>query len=360
MFIVVCKVGGNDFGVLVDRVFDTEEIVVKPVSEMLKSIPLYSGNTILGDGSVIMILDPNGLARTLGTMELVDRDHVEAAAQAARRSAEPLISFLLFGLGKGAPKAVPLELISRLEEIDVATIEVADGRPVVQYRGDLMCLITLGDTFIIPSSGMMNVIVFSYDKKIIGLAVSEIIDIVHAPFAIKMASKDGKKHGYLGSMVIAGRTTDVVDVGYLLSEIVEQLVTDQVMVHKPKDCNLLLVEDSPFFRNLTVPFLSAVGYRVTAADTAEEALRMLGSDDAKFDMIVTDIEMPGMNGFEFASACRSNPSINGIPIVAYTASISDEVLRRSKAAGMNDIIVKTDRPGLLQSVSHWLTEGVHV
>lgn len=71
-------------------------------------------------------------------------------------------------------------------------------------------------------------------------------------------------------------------------------------------------------------------------------------------MIVTDIEMPGMNGFDFASACRNNPNINGIPIVAYTATISDDVIKRSKVVGMQDCIVKTDRPGLLASVARCL------
>ena len=72
-------------------------------------------------------------------------------------------------------------------------------------------------------------------------------------------------------------------------------------------------------------------------------------------MIVTDIEMPGMDGFEFAKNCRSNPNVNGIPIIAYTATMSEEVVLRSKTAGMNDCIVKTDRPGLLESVARHIS-----
>ena len=356
MYIVVCKVGAYEFGIVVDRVFDTEEIVVKPVAEILKSLSIYSGNTILGDGSVIMILDANGLARSVGSSEMATRSSgQDVAALSLGAENEHLISFLLFTMGKGAPKAVPLELVSRLEEVDVSAIEIADDYPVVQYRGELMRLVTLDDSFSIPNTGMVDVIVFSYDKKVIGLVVKDIIDIVHAPFDIKISSKDAKEHGYLGSMVIAGKTTDVVDVAHLLSDMIGEVVSDaQKKKHAGfQDFKLLLVEDSPFFRNLTVPLLSAAGYKVTAAEDARHALDELSQK--KYDMIVTDIEMPGMDGFDFATACRSNPNINGIPIVAYTSTVSDEIVKRTKNVGMQDCIMKTDRPGLLESVARCLT-----
>ncbi len=350
-FIVVCKVGGYEFGLIVDRVFDTEEIVVKPVSSLLKSIPLYSGNTILGDGSIIMILDPNGLAKGIGDIE---NSHQQDNGDASADAGDKMISFLIFTAGKGAPKAVPLELVSRLEEIDAAQIELAGEHPVVQYRGELMRLITLDDKMTVPNSGLVQVIVFTYDKKTIGLVVEAIVDIVHAPFAIKLKSKE---KGCLGSMVIAERTTDVIDVAQLLSDLVDQAISDTVSQGKNKasECEILLVEDSPFFRNLTVPFLSAAGYKVTSAESGMEAIRLIGKREKKFDLVVTDIEMPGMNGFEFTAACKALPGINTIPFIAYTASLSNEVVAKGKAAGIESCIVKTDRPGLLQAIAQYLS-----
>jgi|CXWL01.1.fsa_nt_gi two-component system chemotaxis sensor kinase CheA len=355
IYIAVCRVGSYDFGILVDRVYDTEEIVVKPVSDILKSLSIYSGNTILGDGSVIMILDPNGIARTISNVDVGSRAE-DAESLSVVDDNQHMVGFLSFTLGKGAPKAVPLELISRLEEINVKDIEVAGDKPVVQYRGDLMRLITLDDEFTMPNSGTVDVIVFGYDKKVIGLVVDEIIDIVKAPFDIKLSSKEAKQHGYLGSMVISGKTTDVVDIGYLLSDLVEDVVADMSSVGKQRIANktILLVEDSPFFRNLTVPMLSAVGYKVTSAENGQEALQMLTEENMKFDVIVTDIEMPVMDGFDFVTACRKNSQVNGTPILGYTASLSTEVIQRSKDVGMNDCIVKTDRPGLLEAVAHWI------
>lgn len=359
IYIVVCRVGTYDFGVLVDRIYDTEEIVVKPVSEILKSITIYSGNTILGDGSVIMILDPNGVARTISNVDISSR--VEDAIALNLQKAEQTVPFLSFTLGKGAPKAVPLELVSRLEEIDVKDIEVAGDKPVVQYRGDLMRLITLDAEFSLPNSWLVDVIVFSYDKKVIGLVVNEIVDIVQAPFDIKITSKAAKQNGYLGSMVISGKTTDIVDIGYLLTDLVDDAVAEMSETAKQKatDKSILLVEDSPFFRNLTVPMLAAAGYHVTSAENGQEAYDMLTEQNMHFDMIVTDIEMPVMDGFEFASNCRKSPKVNGTPIVAYTSSMSAEVEKHSKDVGMNDCIPKTDRIGLLDSVAHWISVSSH-
>ncbi len=355
IYIAVCRVGSYDFGILVDRVYDTEEIVVKPVSDILKALSIYSGNTILGDGSVIMILDPNGIARSISSADVGSRSEDSAELNVIDNS-HHMVGFLSFTLGKGAPKAVPLELISRLEEINVKDIEVAGDKPVVQYRGDLMRLITLDDEFVMPDTGTVDVIVFGYDKKVMGLVVDKIIDIVKAPFDIKLSSKEAKQHGYLGSMVINGKTTDVVDIGYLLSDLVEDAVADMSATGKIKATNktILLVEDSPFFRNLTIPMLAAVGYKVTSAENGQKALQMLTDDNMKFDVIVTDIEMPLMDGFEFATACRKNSQVNGTPIVGYTASLSNEIIQRSKDVGMNDCIVKTDRPGLLDAVAHWI------
>ena len=245
---------------------------------------------------------------------------------------------------------MPLELIARLEEIEVKNIELAGSNPVVQYRGDLMRLLTLGE-FHLPSTPVMNVIVFSYDRKNIGLIVDNIVDIVQAPYDIKLGSKE---EFCLGSMVIAGKTTDIVDVARLLSDLVEQAIH----LHCKKDrqkmdpANLLLVEDSPFFRNIAEPFLAAAGYNVTTAENGKAALEILSKRPNGFQVIVTDIEMPVMNGFDFAIECRKNPLVNKLPIVAYTASLSPMTAEHCKEVGIDECILKTDRPGLLEAISN--------
>jgi len=345
-FIVVCKVGSTDFGILVDRIYDTEEIVVKPVAEILRHIPVYSGSTILGDGSVIMILDPMGLAKSTGGNIETTRDD-EANAMKHGNLNEQAINFLLFRAGSGSPKAVPLELVSRLEEIDATKIESGGDRKVLQYRGDLMRLVTLNDEYAIPTEGMPQVIVFNYDGRVLGLVVEEIIDIVEASFDIKIT---GKQQSLFGSMVIANKATDVVDVGFLLKDIVDMSLVDKHKKDQAQSSRLMLVEDSPFFRNLTVPFLVAAGYEVITAEHGEDALKQLAKWK-EVDLIVTDIEMPGMDGFTLAEAIRGQREYAHIPILAFTSTVNQELINRSKKVGLRDFVLKTDRARLLQAIS---------
>ena len=142
-FIVVTQVGSQTFGIVVDGVFHTEEIVVKPMSTKLRHIDMFSGNTILGDGAVIMIIDPNGIAKALGASAApLTRSPTRTRASRAI-AAEQLTSLLVFRAGSHQPKAVPLGLVTRLEEIAADKIELSNGRYMVQYREQLMPLVQM-------------------------------------------------------------------------------------------------------------------------------------------------------------------------------------------------------------------------
>lgn len=343
-YIVVVKVGGSEYGIVVDQIFDTEEIVVKPVSMLLKEIPLYSGNTILGDGSVIMILDPNGLTRQMGDIEsgakaVEDRAHMSA-------NGEKLETFLVFRSGEGSPKAVPLELVSRLEEIATDRIELSNTTPVVQYRGDLMRLKTLTGTHI-PNTGKCSVVVFSYDNRTIGLVVDSIVDIVEAPLDVKMNAENEE---FVGSMVINGKTTDVIDVGYLLKELIHEALRSKGNGNHPAGGRLLFVEDSLFFRNLTIPYLASFGYEVTAASHPQEALDIAAKDMA-FDIVITDIEMPDMDGIEMARQMRRIRGFESMPMIAFTSSINEQITARARDVGLADVVLKTNRESLMESIA---------
>ncbi|MFO1242253.1 MAG: chemotaxis protein CheW [Rickettsiales bacterium] len=347
-YVVVCRVGANDFGLIVDSIYDTEEIVVKPVSEKLSHINVYSGNTVLGDGSVIMILDPTGILRR------IEGEALSAAAKGSLSTettdellAEDMVSFLLFSTGVGAPKAVALELVARLEELDASQVEYSNGRPVVQYREDLMLLTTTGD-MPIPTEGAFEAIVFAYDGKSVGLVVKEVLDILSAPPRVQIGSKDDT---YLGSLVMNGRTTDVLDVGKMLSRIlnISAHVVGTLGNHS-QDIRVLLVDDSMFFRNLTVPFLTEVGYKVMAVAGAEEALAAMKKH--QFDVIVTDIEMPKIDGFELTRQIRRLPQGADLKIIGFTATFSDAIQERVVQSGMDTCIMKMEREKLILAIAH--------
>ena len=349
-YVVVCRVGANDYGLIVDTVYDTEEIVVKPVSSKLQHIPIYSGNTVLGDGNVIMILDPNGIAKT--TSGKLDNADKSAEVERERRQEQRrTVSFLLFGSGNSGPKAVPLELVSRLEELDVGQIEYSGGRPVVQYRGGLMCLAAMGSQNI-PTEGVCEVIVFTYDGKTVGLVVDEILDIMACDPAVSLASED---RNYIGTIVMQGKSTDVVDVGYLLSRVLDiDANVGAELDLKKMDARILFVEDSMFFRNLTVPFLSSVGHRVTAVPSAADALDELKRNP--YDLVITDIEMPDMDGFELSRAIRMDAAYNDMPIIAFTSTINDGFDKKMRDSGIDMCALKTERERLLVAISECMQQ----
>ena len=291
-----------------------------------------------------MILDPNGLSKSLSGRDSAPTDEAVERLNAPK---EKEASFLVFKAGQGAPKAVPLELVSRLEVINATRIELSGKDTVVQYRGDLMRLKTLPGMDI-PQSGEINVVVFTYDNRTIGLVVDSITDIVEAPLAIKLTASE--EH-CLGSIVILGKTTDVVDVGYLLKHLADDLTHIGNSAPRVQGIKVLMVEDSLFFRKLIVPFLSDMGYVVFEAGGPQEALELVQSRNGDFDLVITDIEMPEMDGFELTTRFRADPRMAPMPIIAFTSTANDIFKQRGMNVGMDAIILKTDREALLIEIS---------
>ncbi|MFN5687406.1 chemotaxis protein CheW, partial [Bradyrhizobium sp.] len=298
-FIVVTQVGNQTFGIVVDCVFHTEEIVVKPMSTKLRHIDMFSGNTILGDGAVIMIIDPNGIAKALGAAGSASQAVADEHAAHHAVGGEQLTSLLVFRAGTAQPKAVPLALVTRLEEIAADKIEISNGRYMVQYRDQLMPLVQM-EGVSVQTTGSQPILVFADETRAMGLVVDEIIDIVEERLHIQVS---GAKDGILGSAVIKGQATEVIDVGHFLPMAFADWFIRKEMATEAQTQSVLLVDDSPFFRNMLAPVLKSAGYKVRTAASAIEGLATLRSGHT-FDIVVTDIEMPEMNGFEFAEAIR--------------------------------------------------------
>jgi len=354
--VVVAQVGASMLGIVVDRVFDTEEIVVKPVAPILRHITMFSGNTILGDGSVIMILDTNGIARATGigaSGESKARTAATSTGTAAARSSEKT-AMLLFRAGGNAPMAVPLGLVARLEDIPREKIETSCGQPVTQYRGKLMPLVSLGESSD-PNRTHQPVLVFADGDRSMGLMVDEIVDVVEDRLQIELA---GVRPGMLGTAVIAGKSTDLIDTSYWLTQASRDWFRGTTEHgNRGRQPRVLAVEDSDFFRQLLVPTLSAAGYQVTATASAAEALR-LREVGAMFDAIVSDIEMPDMDGHAFARAVRAGGPWVSLPMIALSARSEPTDVDVGREAGFTDYVAKFERDGLLQSLKQCLAEPI--
>ncbi|MFN9090438.1 MAG: chemotaxis protein CheW [Alphaproteobacteria bacterium] len=354
-YVVVMQVGANVFGIVVDRVFDTEEIVVKPVAPILRHITMFSGNTILGDGTVIMILDPKGVARGAGiTAEGRAEDQQTVTATGGIRS-ESSTSLLLFRAGDQTPKAVPLGLVARLEDIPVERIEMSGGTPVVQYRGQFRPMVPSAGHGEAPASGRQAVLVFTEGQRSMGLMVDEILDVVEEPLLIQPGSD---RLGYLGSAVIAERVTDVIDTVYWLSHAGgDWFRGDRKSSASHQKPRLLLIDDSNFFRHLVVPALSAAGFDVTAVESPAEALRLRDAGVA-FEALISDIEMPEMDGLSFARNVRASGAWMRLPLVALSSRAEPEDVARGREAGFTDYVAKYDRDALLSSLRECLSSPI--
>ena len=362
--IVVAQVGASLLGIVVDRVFDTEEIVVKPVAPILRHVTMFSGNTILGDGSVIMILDPNGIARATSAPGVGDpRDRSERGHHGAtpRSSDDERTAMLLFRAGGAVPKAVPLGLVARLEEIAADQIEASDDQVVTQYRGRLMPLVAMSGKVDLTKP-RQTVLVFAdaqrrlgHDRSM-GLVVDEIIDVVEDTMVIQLTTA---RPGILGKAVIAGKATDIIDTGHWLTLAFEDWFENAGGSGDGVGARLLVVEDSPFFRQMLVPSLVAAGFIVTAVASAAKALA-LARAGTQFDAIVSDIEMPDMDGIAFVTQLRADSPWMDLPVIALTGLTSPAQIEAGRTAGFTDYVRKSDRGALLVSLRQCLATRADV
>jgi two-component system chemotaxis sensor kinase CheA len=352
-FIVVMQVGNQTFGLVVDAVFHTEEIVVKPMSSMLRHLAMFSGNTILGDGSVIMILDPNGIANAIGSAidsEVAEQAQTEETVMTSDEAQS--VSLLVFRAGGEEPKAVMLSLVTRLEEIQTEAIEHANDRDLVQYRGNLMPLVKVNDTMQLRDKGTQPMLVFADEHRSMGLMVDEIVDIVDEVLDIEVTSE---KPGVLGSAVIKGKATEVIDVGYFMPLAFDDWFMMKDVGSSQEKFDVLLVDDSTFFRNMLGPVLRSAGYSVTTCEDAQEALELL-EEGRQFDAIVSDIEMPGLSGYEFTTQVRKDARYADTPIIAMSAHATPAAIQKGRDAGFSDYVAKFDRTGLIAAIKEQTSE----
>lgn len=329
--IVVVQVGEDQFGLIVSRIFDTEEIVVKPVGRLLKNIGLYQGTTILGDGRVVMILDVGGIFNKCGSSP-----HSQVMAEETVVGSDgDTISMLLFGVGDDVVMAVPLSLVARLEEFTQDSIENNGGQKVVQYRGNLLPLLSVegngyGNEEIIDPQ---PVIVFSDNSRSMGLMVNEIKDIIDEQLVIRMQSD---RPGVLGTAIIGESAIDVIDTQYYVTRSVPNWFDK---VENKKEFRVLVVDGSMFFRQLVATALETEGYTVVTCESCVSAIEIL-ERDSSFHAVLTDIEFPMMDGFEFCEWLKERESTKNIYAVALTSSGGTANQSRATEIGMDEFLVK--------------------
>lgn len=212
--IVVLQAGPRKLGLLVDGIEESQEIVVKPLSLQLQDLRIYAGATILGDGSIALILDTTGVA--IASQILGEREQAESEedAKAAADAEAERVSVLLVQSGSEGRLAIPLHAVARLERFPAAKVERVGGRDVVQYRDHILRLLRLdellpGESLAPPAREELEVVVFHGDGASMGLVVGRILDIVEIPRA---PLKPATRGGVVGTAVVRERVTEFLDV----------------------------------------------------------------------------------------------------------------------------------------------------
>ncbi len=340
-FIVVTQIGERQFGILVDGVFHTEEIVVKPMSSKLRHIPLFSGNTILGDGAVVLIVDPNGVAGLVGGTAAGEAFHVDAPSTAA-----PVVdktTMLVFRTGAEGLRAVPLSLVTRLEEVDAALFEHGSGRTLLHYRNRLIPVVPVAETRL-RQEGLQPLVIISDADMTVALAVDAIVDIVDEVLDIEMAAIQDR--GIVGSAMIRGRATDIIDLAHYLPMNERGWRPSGVgSAERAAGADILLVEPSRFLRDMLTPVLKASGHHVVFASDFAAARQELASEAIAVVLIDLDGNIDG--AFAFAASLRDTAAGDRLRLIGMTTLVTPDLHMRAGQARLDEVIAKFDRRALL-------------
>jgi two-component system chemotaxis sensor kinase CheA len=362
MSIVVIETGHRRYGLVVDKIVDSEEIVVKPLGRHIKGCTCLAGATILGDGNVALILDAAGIAAQANLATNQEQETQQDDEDQSRRSdtntdAQDL---LLFNTTPEDRFAIPMSLILRIERVQTHNIKTVGGRRLLQYRGSSLPLVRLEDhvkTRPMAETERYYVIVFRAASREVGLLVAELDDI--RQLALDVDSTTYRERGIAGGFVLNESTMRLVDTVELAQvahpEWFESVVAPSFDDGEPAPL-ILIAEDSSFFRQQLTKFFEEQGFDVVGCEDGQLAWEYLTGEPHDVKLVVTDIEMPNMNGFELCRKIKQHEEFGKLPVIALTSLTSEADVKRGKDAGMDDYQVKLDREQVLAVVNRLLPQ----
>ncbi len=358
--IVVVDAGELNYGLLVDNLLDTEEIVVKPLGKHLRNLNNYAGATILGDGRAALILDIMGMSRKANLKVVKDKSK-EVILKEKVEKIQDAQSLLIVKNGTKDQFAIPLGLVARIERIKKSEIETTGGRMAIKYRGTNLALFSIEEVANVSQREDMDrpfVIIFQFAGREVGVLVSKIVDVVDS--SVTIDEDTFKQPGILGSAIILDQITLMLDLYGIVATINPGWVEQQKQIkERSKDGGetILIVEDSTFFLNQIKAFISDMGYNVITAMDGLEGIDELNKPDNEIDLVLTDIEMPNLDGVELTEKIRKEYNLNDLPVLALTSVAGDAAEKRALDAGIDEYLIKLDREKVLDRVRYYLDNG---
>ena len=362
--VLVIKHGLSRFGLLVDAVENIEEIVVKPLPRYLKAQKCFSGASIMGNGSVSLILDAAGLFEK-AKLHHVQLESFQSKAKTDRINNEKdLQTLLLFNNNTTEKFALPLELISRIERVSAQRIEKVKEQQYLQYQGDKLRLVFLEDYLPVSrpersENDTIGVIIPKQMKHPMGIVIHLVEGTVHSVVDIDTTSITSP--GLFGSAILENKITLLPDM-YRLFELAAP------EWYQPKDTSgrgegdtskrILLVEDTPFFRMIEKDYLISAGYEVFEAENGRQAMQIL--DEETVDAVILDIVMPEMDGWETIRAIREDHRLKHLPVMAVTSLAEDIDLETGLKGGFTQWEAKLNKERLLEKLFNMLKQEKEV
>jgi two-component system chemotaxis sensor kinase CheA len=340
---VIMRVGAHSFGITVDAVTDVQEIVVKPMGGSLSHLSAFSGHTILGDGSVVLILDPNGVSLSLGLEQ--SRETASASVETGRAQAEDQTRLVYFRAGAGVHKVLPLSNIARIETVASDRIEQSSGMMLMRHQGRLMPIVAAAPDVTVRD-GDNTVFVISPDGEPFGLLVDSIVDIIEHGLDVEIG---GDAPGVIGVADIDGKAVELLDIAFFL-EMARASQNGDFAGGKKRGRSgdgrprLLLIDDAAFFRDMLAATLQAQGFDVVKAGSGADALARVLREPG-FDVLLVDVELPDASGFELAERLREAGA--RAPMVAIAPYATRDITRAALAAGMAGAVGKFQRAQMM-------------
>lgn len=353
--IAVVSAGAFKYGLVVDKLHDSEEIVVKPVGRHLKKCNAYAGATIMGDGKVALILDISNLAQMAELSAVSEAGQMARAAEEAAIEGKDKAALLTFKNSESEYFAAPLNIVERIERIETSTIEQIGTNKVVQYRGGALPLYELSqvaDFKPLVQKEEQEVIVFKIKDRELGLMVTPPIDAMEVVLEIDEGTL--KQPAISGSMIINHHTTLLVDIFEMVKILNPGWFKEEAKVAaemaQTGEKIILFAEDSAFFRNQVKTFMEDDGFKVIEAEDGLIAWELLKERVDEIDIVITDLEMPNMDGFELTKRIKSDPKYSHLTVIALTSLASEAHIEKGKKVGIDEYEIKLDREKLMKII----------
>ena len=319
--ILVLRIGRNSYGLMVDRIVENEEIVVKPLSRFLRDSQCFSGATILGDGTIAMILDPVGIAlRANLKFNDLSREVAEESAAERRRALRERVPLIHFSDGGPETFALPLAQVSRVEKIATREVQRIGSREYINYRGKALPLVRLHDYLNVAATleepEEIKVIIPRLGGELAGIVTHQVIDAREVDLEVDQSTIGGQ--GIMGSAIFDGEIVLVLDTYGLMEA--AGVATTKRGVGAMQGRRVLLADDTPFMALATERYLSQAGLEVHTVDDGLAAWEAL--QEGEYDVVITDLRMPELDGHSLFARMQSHDHTARVPVIALTDDAS--------------------------------------